>query len=86
MHLKYKIYKAKRRLKFCKNLQGHIDEFRYRPKNGGYLELIEKYKMLYYFLKHKDIIVIIKKIIIIMYTFVFDPITLEQRGQLEKCS
>ena len=41
------IYKAKRRLKrlkFCRHLQDHINEFRYRPKNGGYLELIDKYR------------------------------------------
>jgi hypothetical protein len=39
------IYKAKKRLRrliFCDELQGRIDEFRYRPDGDGYKELREK--------------------------------------------
>lgn len=41
------IYQARKRIKrliYCEILQTQIDEYRYRPKNGGYLELALKYK------------------------------------------
>lgn len=43
----WKLRRRIKRLRFCKKLRDHSDEFRYRPRNGGYHEVFDRNRRYY---------------------------------------